>query len=75
MWLYKINYKNPRIYKVRVMVFLMVKMVKTQSQKKHPEKACFGTKEWSKNSGICKRCLLKDDCGKVEISRKVRRQL
>ena len=31
------------------------------------EKACFGTKEWSKNSGICKGCEQKTECGKMMI--------
>jgi hypothetical protein len=29
-------------------------------------KDCFGTKEYSKNSGICKKCKLKEDCGKCK---------
>ena len=45
-----------------MVVFFMVK----KKLKKHPEKACFGTKEWSKNSGICNRCNWKEDCGKIE---------
>ena len=45
------------------MVFLMVK---NQSQKQHPEKVCFGTKEWSKNSGICNGCEWKAECGKIK---------
>ncbi len=45
-------------------------MDKAQLQKQKSEKACFGTKEWSKNSGICNRCELKKDCGRV-ISDKV----
>ena len=45
-------------------------MVKTQLQKLQSEKPCFGTKEWSRNSGICNGCELKTDCGKVGISRK-----
>jgi len=45
------------------MVFLMVK---SELQKQQSEKTCFGTKEWSKNSGICKGCELKNNCGKVK---------
>jgi len=45
------------------MVFLMAKI---QSQKQQSEKTCFGTKEWSENSGICNRCELKKDCGKIK---------
>jgi hypothetical protein len=29
------------------------------------KKACFGTKEWSENSGICNRCNYKAECGKI----------
>ena len=46
------------------MVFLMVKYPLKQQ-----EKSCFGTKEWSKNSGICKGCELKDACGKVKAKK------
>ena len=28
-------------------------------------KGCYGTSEWSENSGICCNCKWKDDCGKV----------
>jgi hypothetical protein len=35
----------------------------------HSEKPCFGTKEWSKTSGICRGCELKEECGKVKASR------
>lgn len=45
-------------------------MVKSQSPKKKLEKNCFGTKEWSENSGICRGCELKVDCGKVKIKKK-----
>jgi len=48
------------------MIFLMIK---NQLQKEQSEKACFGTKEWSKNSGICKGCDWKDDCGKRVIKK------
>jgi len=44
-------------------------MVKSQSHKKQSEKNCFGTKEWSENSGICKGCELKEDCGKVKAKK------
>lgn len=44
-------------------------MVKSQLRKKQSEKACFGTKEWSKNSGICNRCEHKEDCGKINEKR------
>jgi len=57
---------NISIYKAQMRVFLMVK---TQLQKHQSEKACFGTKEWSKNSGICNGCEWKDDCGKIKEKR------
>ena len=37
-----------------------------KSQKQQIKKACFGTKEWSKNSGICNRCELKAECGNIK---------
>jgi len=40
-------------------------MAKSQPQKKQPEKNCFGTKEWSENSGICNGCELRTNCGKI----------
>jgi hypothetical protein len=43
-----------------------VKQLKQQIVKK----ACFGTKEWSGNSGICNRCDDQDECGKVGEKRK-----
>jgi len=43
-------------------------MVKSQLKKQF-EKACFGTKEWSENSGICNRCECKDECGKIKKSK------
>jgi hypothetical protein len=39
-------------------------MAKPQLKKQHSEKTCFGTKEWSNNSGICRGCEAKEDCGK-----------
>ena len=49
------------------MVFLMVK---NQLQKKLSEKNCFGTKEWSQNSGICNGCELKKECGAIQTKNK-----
>jgi len=40
-------------------------MEKGQLQKQKSEKTCFGTKEWSNNSGICNGCELKVNCGKI----------
>jgi hypothetical protein len=47
-------------------------MNKPQSQKQQAqqlEKPCYGTKEWSKTSGICRGCKLKEDCGKIKASK------
>ena len=44
-------------------------MAKTQVKQKIPKKACFGTKEWSENSGICGRCNYKEECGKANKER------
>ena len=44
----------------------VILMANTKSKKKQTEKKCFGTKEWSKNSGICNRCELQEDCGKIQ---------
>ncbi|MFH1500340.1 MAG: hypothetical protein ABIE22_00140 [archaeon] len=40
-------------------------MVKNQTHEQKPNKNCFGTKEWSNNSGICRGCKFKEDCGKA----------
>jgi hypothetical protein len=50
------------------MVFLMVK-TQLQLQKMQSEKLCFGTKEWSENSGICRGCEQKENCGKVKAKK------
>ena len=50
------------------MVFLMDK---TQLQKQQVKKPCFGTKEWSKNSGICNGCEWKNDCGKIKAKKRM----
>jgi hypothetical protein len=44
-------------------------MEKNQSQTKQLKKVCFGTKEWSENSGICNRCLLKNSCGEIHAKK------
>ena len=44
-------------------------MVKGKSKQKISKKACFGTKEWSENSGICNRCNYRDECGKIDKKR------
>jgi len=44
-------------------------MVKSKLKKKQSEKNCFGTKEWSKNSGICNKCEQKEACGKIKAKK------
>jgi len=44
-------------------------MVKVKSKSEAMRKACFGTKEYSENSGICNRCELKKSCGKISASK------
>ena len=43
-------------------------MVKKQL-KEEPTKSCYGTKEWSVNSGICAGCKLKESCGKIKAKK------
>ena len=57
---------NLKIYKELRATFLMLKNQLQQQLKK----ACFGTKEWSKNSGICNRCELKEKCGEIDAIKK-----
>ena len=38
-------------------------------KKQQSEKICFGTKEWSENSGICNRCESKANCGKINAEK------
>jgi hypothetical protein len=44
-------------------------MDKVQPQKQKSERNCFGTREWSKTSGICKGCELRENCGKINAKR------
>lgn len=37
-------------------------MTQNQLTEQKSLKGCFGTKEWSENSGICCNCKLKKDC-------------
>ncbi len=41
-------------------------MNKAQIEQIRLKKVCFGTKEWSENSGICNRCKYKGECGKIK---------
>jgi hypothetical protein len=49
-------------------VNLMGKL-QSQPQKQQSQKLCFGTKEWSENSGICRGCEFKESCGKAKANR------
>ena len=54
--------KYTRIYKPQIGIF---NMVKNELEKRNAQKGCYGTNEWSENSGICRQCKWKDDCGKI----------
>ncbi len=41
-------------------------MIKSELEQRHLIKGCYETAEWSENSGICRACAWKDDCGKSE---------
>ncbi|MBU1849107.1 MAG: hypothetical protein KKH40_00105 [Nanoarchaeota archaeon] len=45
-------------------------MVKSKLEQKYLLKGCYGTNEWSNNSGICCNCKLKEDCGKARSANK-----
>ena len=47
----------------------MVKATKDKLEEQKAKKTCFGTKEWSDNSGICNGCSLKEACGKIQAKR------
>ncbi len=40
-----------------------------QTQIQITRKLCFGTKEWSENSGICNRCASKKECGEINAKK------
>ena len=47
----------------------MVKNKIMNSKVKQPNllKGCYGTSEWSQNSGICSNCKLQKACGKMRV--------
>ena len=47
----------------------MAKDRKMKSELKQQKlvKDCYGTSEWSENSGICCNCKLQDACGKMKL--------
>jgi hypothetical protein len=44
-------------------------MDKDKSKKEKSRKFCFGTREWSENSGICNRCESKKECGEINAKK------
>ena len=47
-------------------------MAKSELEQRQLIKGCYGTNEWSKNSGICCNCKWKEDCYKVNLNKKVK---
>lgn len=47
-------------------------MVKNELVQKQLLKGCFGSDEWSDNSGICCNCKLKEECGKASKTNKTK---
>ena len=45
-------------------------MVKNKLEQKTSLKSCYGTDEWSDNSGICRNCKSKKGCDKMNKSNK-----
>lgn len=45
------------------------KIAKSELEQRNSLKGCYGTVEWSENSGICCQCKWKNDCGKVNLRR------
>ncbi len=43
------------------------KIMKSALEQKKLLKVCYGTSEWSENSGICCNCNLQADCGKMNL--------
>jgi len=46
--------------------------MESKSKQRNALKACYGTGEWSANSGICRNCKWQEDCGKIEGKLKIR---
>ena len=46
--------------------------MESKSRLRVSQKACYGTNEWSINSGICRNCKWQEDCGKTKIKTKHR---
>ena len=47
--------------------------MENQLKERCSTKACYGTGEWSANSGICGNCKLQEECGKMHGKIKVKR--
>lgn len=61
------HYSKVRIYKPCMRTIFMAKK---QLQQQVRRKMCFGTKEWSENSGICNRCESKKECGEINAKKR-----
>ena len=48
------------------------KTIKSEIKQQKLLKLCYGTSEWSENSGICRNCKWQEECGKVKIKRKIK---
>jgi len=44
-------------------------MTKSELEQRRDKTGCYGTPEWSENSGICRRCKWKEDCGNIQKNR------
>lgn len=45
------------------------RILKSELEQRNLVKGCYGTAEWSINSGICRNCKWKDGCGKMNLRR------
>ena len=66
----KVDYiQHIRLYIVSNTLYLMIKnkIMKSALEQKKLLKVCYGTSEWSENSGICCNCNLQADCGKMNL--------
>ena len=57
------------LYIVSNTLYLMVKnrIMKSELKQQKKIKLCYGTSEWSENSGICCQCKWKEDCRKANL--------
>ena len=62
-----LNIYNNSLYIGPNIAYSMIKdkIAKSEVTSRSQLKNCYGTSEWSENSGICRNCKLKDACGKM----------